>query len=154
MGMNILQRLFPNKYEIYCMAQRQGGFDNFEFYQLDNGRENEPPHTHLCVKKGTKGFKGKNLVSGNPFMSVFKIKLNPDCNYNEQNITVLEDYGNNFNKVKDKVIKWLNTAHHGQKCLQDYLLSNGFGKFQNEYEEEVLKFIECPDDIKNYQRKS
>ena len=156
--MNVLARLFPDKYEVYCMAQRYdtiGG--KFEIMHLDNElTKSEPPHIHICVKKGTKGFRGKNLKNGSPFMSVFKVKLNPNCNekYTRDNIVLIEDYGNNFNEVKDDLIEWLNAKDEDGKpncrdCLKNYLRSNGFGSFRNEYEKEALKIMN-PHQIKDF----
>ena len=146
----VLARLFPERYEAFAMAQKQGGFDEFTFYTLDNEfNKTEPPHIHICVKKGTKGFKGKNLI-GYPLMSVFKVKLNPDCKYSLSNIKVLEDYGNNFNIIKKEVVAYLNQRKkngnkRGQDCLESYIISNGFGKFRNEYEKDILKFMDEKD---------
>ena len=152
----ILKILHKGSFEICSMSQRQGGFGQFEFYQLDKEPIwSEPPHVHICVKKGTKGWNGKGLYDKNSWLSIFKVKLNPNCKYTNENIVVLDDYGNNFNKIKKDVIHWLNETYagisNGQNCLRDYLISNGFGKFRNEYEKEALKFVN-PNLIKDYKK--
>ena len=130
--------LASKKYETYAFAQKVGSEEEFSFYNLDNELPSELPHIHICVRKDNKDFKySKSLRYGNPLKSVGKIILRKDCKYTIENLQIESD--NQFtNKQKKLFVDWLNqktflNAKNGKIALMDYLKSNGFGYFEEEF---------------------
>ena len=123
------------------MAQKQGSDDVFIYYTLDREPISHYPHVHVCVKSGTKGWTGKNLDNGSPYIDLGAIRLLPNTEYTLDNLTIehIRDSKIESNRYKKLFIEWLNKPYknynitNSQKCIDDYLESNEYCKFKKEY---------------------
>lgn len=127
------------------MAQLQGGDTTFFYYTLDNEALSHYPHVHICVKKGTKGWQGKQLHNGSPYITVGSVRLLTTLEYTADDMileTVIDEKIQN-NKYKKIIAQWLNSKYknrqNGQlnciKCLDDYLTSNSKCQSKEQYEQ-------------------
>lgn len=130
-------KTLTTKFEIYSMAQKQGVIDKFTLYTLDSEFQSERPHLHICVNFDDKTFKGKVLKNHKNLKTIGKIFIRKDQNYTIENLQIESD--NQFtNKQKKLFVNWLNqktflNAKNGKIALMDYLKSNGFGYFEEEF---------------------
>ena len=151
---NVLNRLNltvenrPDSVELVeAMAQRFGFNGIFTLYTFDNEFPHEKPHVHICVKNDNSNFEGTTLYTDKSLKSVGKIILNPEPPTRQ---TLEIDSKNYFTTKQRKLfVEWLTKDNNTKfkKCLEAYLLSNGFGLNKPEAYSKIVREI-FKDDLK------